>query len=442
MSKITIDFSKSAGRVKPMHAVNNGPIAPNVRGTSNFEIYKAAGIPYARNHDASFYPDFGGEHTVDVHRIFKNFNADENDPDSYVFGPTDKYIKDIVNAGTKVFYRLGASIEHGHKYGTYPPADFAKWARICEHIIAHYNEGWADGFRYNIEYWEIWNEPECRNADGSNPCWQGTEEQFIEFYSVAAKYLKNRFPDIKIGGPAFTSSWRTDFKRSFLSAVKQNGIPLDFYSFHCYADSPDVIYESVLEGEAALKEAGLENTEMILDEWNYVKGWNGDGWKKSIDVWKGLKGASFIAGTMCKCQYSPLEMLMFYDARPCVMCSLFETDRPWVALKGYYPFRMFSELYELGEAVEVVSDDKNIYALAAKKGNTARIMLTFFEDEPEKNSKEVTVSVENLGFPKKMQCFLLDGKNDFVPVKQEVFNCGKEIKLDVSLYSCYLLSFE
>ena len=96
--------------------------------------------------------------------------------------------------------------------------------------------------------------------------------------------------------------------------------------------------------------------------------------------------------------------------------------------------------FELYKAAEVVSDDKNIYALAAKKGNTARIMLTFFEDEPEKNSKEVTVSVENLGFPKKIQCFLLDGKNDFVPVKQ--FNCSKEKKLNVSLYSCYLLSFE
>lgn len=44
MSKITVDFSKSAGRVKPMHAVNNGPIAPDVRGTSNFELYKAAEV--------------------------------------------------------------------------------------------------------------------------------------------------------------------------------------------------------------------------------------------------------------------------------------------------------------------------------------------------------------------------------------------------------------
>lgn len=67
-------------------------------------------IPYARNHDASFYSAYGGEHTVDVHRIFKNFDADENDPASYIFEPTDVYTKNTFAAGTKVFYRLGADI--------------------------------------------------------------------------------------------------------------------------------------------------------------------------------------------------------------------------------------------------------------------------------------------------------------------------------------------
>ena len=39
-----------------------------------------------------------------------------------------------------------------------PPKDFRKWAQICEHIIRHYNEGWADGHKWDIRYWEIWNE--------------------------------------------------------------------------------------------------------------------------------------------------------------------------------------------------------------------------------------------------------------------------------------------
>lgn len=31
MTRITVDFGKISGKVKPMHALNNGPIAPNVR---------------------------------------------------------------------------------------------------------------------------------------------------------------------------------------------------------------------------------------------------------------------------------------------------------------------------------------------------------------------------------------------------------------------------
>ena len=239
MKEIIVDLGRSDGPIKPMNAVNNGPAGSKVRGTGNADAYAALEIPYARNHDASFYSPYGGEHIVDVHRIFKNFDADESDPASYVFGPTDNYVSETFAVGTKVFYRLGASIEHGYKQGTYPPADFHKWARICEHIIRHYTEGWADGFSYDIEYWEIWNEPECRNYDGSNPCWQGTDEQFIDFYEIAAKYLKSKFPHLKIGGPAFCSSQMDNpTRRMFFEAVKERGIPLDFYSFHGYLKEP------------------------------------------------------------------------------------------------------------------------------------------------------------------------------------------------------------
>ena len=69
---------------------------------------------------------------------------------------------------------LGNRIEHESKrYGSIPPKDPAKWARICEHIIRHMNEGWAGGHHYGIEYWEIWNEPDV------NPqCWDGPVEEF------------------------------------------------------------------------------------------------------------------------------------------------------------------------------------------------------------------------------------------------------------------------
>ncbi|MBQ8342159.1 MAG: hypothetical protein IJY22_07300 [Clostridia bacterium] len=56
MDQIIVDFSRSCGPVKPMHATNNGPVykfAADQRIT-NVHHFKAAGIPYDRNHDASF----------------------------------------------------------------------------------------------------------------------------------------------------------------------------------------------------------------------------------------------------------------------------------------------------------------------------------------------------------------------------------------------------
>ena len=439
MIKLHADFETVLGPVKPMNAVNNGPMARSVRGISNFDAYRELEIPYARNHDASFFTGYGGEHTVDVHRIFKNFDADENDPASYVFEPTDHYTKTILEAGTKVFYRLGASIEHGYKYGTYPPRDFAKWARICEHIIRHYNEGWANGFRYGIEYWEIWNEPDCCNADGSNPCWQGTEEQFIEFYAVVAKHLKACFPNLKIGGPAFTSPKHKPFQLAFLKAVKEQRLPLDFYSFHRYFKMPEEVANATALAAESLRMNGL-CAELILNEWNYVRGWLDENWIYTLRTEQNLKGASFITGSMCMGQASELDMLMYYDARPCGMCGMF--DIIYVTpLKGYYPFLQFRDLRRLGTSVEVDAHVGDLYAAAATDGKNASLLLTRYDDLDE--APEETVEISLRGLPTKRtraEICLLDATYNNELIRTEQLH-GKTatLTLDVKLFDSILI---
>ena len=106
MSNINIDFNKKAGKIKVMHAVNNGPhVTRGDQMRGNQDYYRAARIPYARTHDAAFHAQYGGEHSVDIQAIFPNFDADVNDPNSYDFACTDKYISEIYEFGTKPFYR-------------------------------------------------------------------------------------------------------------------------------------------------------------------------------------------------------------------------------------------------------------------------------------------------------------------------------------------------
>ena len=206
MNTLRFNTEQKLGKFKILNAVNNGPVYKrysNDQKRSNFEDFKRARIPYARNHDAAFFAGYGGEHAVDITSIFSNFDADVNDPASYDFACTDEYILATLEAGTETFYRLGQKIEHYiKKYNNFPPKDYHKWAQICEHIIRHYNEGWANGYELNIQYWEIWNEPDLDPDDSDHKkTWGGTKLQFFDLFEVAAKHLKACFPNYKIGGP-------------------------------------------------------------------------------------------------------------------------------------------------------------------------------------------------------------------------------------------------
>ena len=415
--KVTVDFNSTKGKMKPMHAVNNGPVykfAVDQRIT-NIDHFKAAGIPYARTHDASFYSTYGGEHTVDVHAIFPNFDADPTDPASYDFPMTDEYMKVMEYAGVRPFYRLGSKIEHGvKKYGTLPPKDFHKWAVICEHIIRHYTEGWADGFRYeDMIYWEIWNEPDLDSDDSTHKrCWGGTKAQFFELYEIAAKHLKECFPHLKIGGPAICG--KLDWGEDFIRYMAERNVPLDFFSWHRYYYVPEKFADHTRRVRKMLDENGYTSTESILNEWNYVRGWEGETWIYSLKAEKSLKGAAFVAAVMETCQYEPLDMLMYYDARPCGMNGMFSTDMVCDKLKGYYPFYMFNQLYRLGEAVKTVSDDGAIYACAAANDNEAAVMVTHYSDDDTKESVEVAVDLSGFGGAEgsEIEYYLLDENRD------------------------------
>lgn len=398
MATVRVNFEKPIGVIKPMHAVNNGPVRQLTVDTGrrdNFESYKALHIPYARNHDASFAAIYGGEHCVDVQAVFPDFNANPYDPQSYDFDLTDDYLQNIKDAGTEVFYRLGHKIEHWRKkYGTVVPADAEKWAVICEHIIRHYNEGWANGFHLGIEYWEIWNEPDGVKSNGDQPNWSGTPAQFYNLYVKAATHLKACFPHLKIGGPAVSSVDNRQWINGLLDAMTKDGrhVPMDFFSWHIYTTDPNAIAADAKVVRDLLDSYGYHNAESILNEWNYVAGWS-DRWTESILAMIGMRGAAYYAATMLKCQNEPVDMLMYYDARMCTMNGLFDIYT-YAPLKGYFTFLMFSKLYLAKTACFCETDDKNVYAVAAKNDKEQYLMLAHYSVAQGVAPKEVAVQAD------------------------------------------------
>lgn len=441
MNTISVDFSDTCGRIKPMNAVNNGPRKNNAsQQASNFSLYAAARFPYARTHDAAFCENYGGPHTVDIQGIFPDFAADPADPASYDFVLTDEYLKNIMAAGTKVFYRLGHRIEHNiKKYGTLPPPDFKKWAVICEHVIRHMNEGWADGHHMGIEYWEIWNEPDLEKE---KCCWGGTRAQFFDLYEIASKHLKGCFPHLKIGGPALAG--HMDWAEDFLVEMKKRGAPLDFFSWHRYKADPHLFADRVRETRALLDRCGFEKSESIFNEWNYVRSFQNEEWQYSIRAMKGQKGAAFAAATMALCQYEPVDMLMYYDARPCGMNGLFDTDLPTKTLPTYAPYCAFADLVDLGTAVTVAGNGEGeIYAVAAKNETAAGVLLTYFTDDDAAGEQVVEIRFRNSPFAGKLcvSCRDLAAGAQSAPFRREWFT-AKEFALTLTLQPQTVLQIE
>ena len=442
MNNVVFDFSKELGKIKPMHSVNNGPVykfAVDQRIT-NIEPYKAAGIPFARNHDASFCSTYGGEHIVDVNFIFTNPDADPYDPASYDFDLTDEYCRMIEAGGAKIFYRLGSKIEHwSKKYNTLAPKDFKKWAIVCEHIIKHYCYGWANGFNMDIQYWEIWNEPDLDPDDSTHKrCWGGTAKEFYELFNITLTHLKKCFPELKIGGPAIANTNQIEWINGLLDSLGE--VKPDFFSWHVYADTVENIQEKIRRVRKMLDDHGLTECESILNEWNYVKGWIGDEWTYSLKQEKSLKGASFTMSTMLMSQNEQLDNLMYYDARPCGMNGLFSTDMICEVLKGYYPFYMFNQLYTLGTQVEGTSDDA-VWCCGAKGKGMQNAIVSYYDDNDGAQNKDVKITFKNVENPNgvRLEYYLLDQDHDCTIVREEIFTANEfSVYLNMSNFSSYM----
>lgn len=433
MDTLKFDLTKQTKKFKIMNATNGGPLHKryaNDQPLSNFESYKSARIPYSRNHDSCLLYQYGGPHSHDITAIFPDFNADANDPSSYDFACTDEDIMTTLEAGTKVFFRLGQSIEHHiKKHGTIPPKDFNKWAVICEHIIRHYNEGWADGFYLDMQYWEIWNEPDLNSDDSENKLtWGGTKAQFFDFYEIAAKHLIKCFPALKIGGPAL--AYNTEWAEEFLKEMRKRDVRIDFFSWHIYCTEPQNLVEKAEYVRTLLTRYGYDNAESILNEWNYILDF-GEQYVNSIRAIHGIKGAAFIMACMTAAQHASVDMLMYYDTRQSQLNGVFDfyTREP---LKGYFAFKWYGMFYDAKG--EIICEDKveNIYSLCGKFDDGKVLsVITYYTSEDDQPEKKIKLDMGHLG---RYEIYLLDGEHD-----GELIGTTSDLTFSMTPNSCIMI---
>jgi len=133
------------------------------------------------------------------------------------------------------------------------PNDMETWGKVNYEYARHWKEkGWK------VKYYEIWNEPDLQPV-----FFTGTKEDYFEIYKYGALGVKRADPDALVGGPAI--SFDTTWIEPFLDYVKENGLPLDFFSYHTYGDPEKKVTEI---REILSRRPELENIEILLTEFN------------------------------------------------------------------------------------------------------------------------------------------------------------------------------
>ncbi|MDB4554897.1 hypothetical protein N9Z90_00100 [Synechococcus sp. AH-707-D15] len=323
-----LGFSDSTGdAIRPLLGVNSGP-TPFGLGEPEFanvsDQYFELGIESVRTEDLS-------NGSFDVMFFFPDRFADPNNPDSYFWKESDRNFQDIIDLDINPFVRLGQSWRNMTSWGAYDlnePTGYPgygpfwtgdqalsstmldKGVDIFVNLIDRYTNEELWGFNpLNDGYVEIWNEPQIIGINTemqgintgplnpSNPSqyqyspdfpsysWDGTPEEFFQFFADTAIRLKELFPEIKIGGPGLmnvglglpiveapASNYKNilglQWTEDFLAYLSERDVDLDFFSWHFYGKDPEDFIAMHDKTQELLTNYGYDDTEQILSEWN------------------------------------------------------------------------------------------------------------------------------------------------------------------------------
>ena len=435
---LTANFAAETGPVRPeIHSSGFGPTICSQTAQDLADV-KAMGYKYARTHDwALINPN---QRVCDYFHIFPLMHLDATDPKNYVFGPTDYLLKRTrEEAGLDVFFRLGTSIEHsGLKvhFNSTIPDDFDKVAEIFAATVRHYNRGWANGFSWNIKYWEIWNEPEgiqsmwtppggITDEDYRSPSPRRDEcrAKFVKFYVAVLKRLKSEFGDtIKVGGPALCS-YNTVWLNDILAACRDAGVAPDFISWHGYARDPMQYANEADEGRKLCDSYGFPRCELILNEWHYFgENYSWGDMQRCSDpavkarIWEGpdshngIRSACFTLAALANLERSKMTQAYYYGCRHTGSWGF--KDELQRKYKVFYALKLFGDIVK-GYSTICGSESAGAVTLFPVKDAAGRKALLVVDYGGA--TRQISVDVKGVASGAKARCTLLDNAHDLVP---------------------------
>jgi len=474
LAALTANFNEEIAPVRrELHSSGFGPQICSCP-QQNIDDIKSMGFAASRTHDwALINPN---QRVCDYFHIFPLMHLDATDPKNYVFGPTDYLLKRTrEEVGHEIFYRLGTSIEHsGDKvhFNSLIPEDFDKVAEIFAGTVRHYNRGWANGYNWDIKYWEIWNEPDGHNnmwclPDGDGPADPNDKadaerrrllrrDRFAKFFVTCLKRLKDEFGDsIKVGGPAFCD-YKEDYFRPLLEACKAAGVAPDFISWHHYVENPQGMLDAISKGRALCDEYGFTKCELIINEWHYFS-YSDYNWYKlrSPDpaiirkVWSGprshngIDSSCFNLAVLSQFQMSKLDQGYYYGCRN--MGSWGYMDEHKQKYKVFYGLQLFGNFVRnytrLCAATGEDPEKEPVVTVLAGKSADGKRQAVLVSDYRVRTN-ELVVAVQGVSTGAKVTARVHDYTHDLAPA-DFTFKDGKlTLKKSDDESAAFLVEFE
>ncbi len=356
---VTVTIGERVGTIHRLLGVNIGPLPAGEPGNADLTAaYQRTGITQVRTHD--FYGP------LDMATLYPDQSADPRRPESYHFRESDRVWQAILNGGFEPYLRLGDSY---HNSPGYPKADPRhprnedNFVQATVEVVRHYTDERRWG-PTKVRYVEFWNEP-----DGM--FWDGTPASFHRLYVKAAKALKAAFPTLQIGGPGLTPAGALaprgqQFTSGLLRAVRQAGAPLDFLSWHMYANDVANYEKACRFYRDALDQAGLRATVMHVTE--YHTSHRNQSRDDQLALRAGARGAALLtAGWMVLQRHDVREAMVYRGPDPALNApqfyGLFYADgRP---KRTALAFSLWAEFCRASQRLQATSSAE-LPALAAR----------------------------------------------------------------------------
>ncbi len=282
-----------------------------------------------------------------------------------------------------------------------PPNDLDAWAAVARAGVERAATVWG------VTHFEVWNEPDHPGF------WRGTLADYVDLYQVTARVVQavaaDLALDLRVGGPG-TVTANPAFIPPFLAAAAERHLPVDFVSFHHYADYPFFGEVGPLPG-TGLAENPTHRTETFGTGAALVRAWADAAGYRDAEVWltewnanagdsermKGDFGAAFVISAVADFLDAPLDRAHHFSTErdPWGLFSEAGAARPaWYAMRG---------LLGLGDQLlPVEMDDTRVAAVAARQpGGAIQIIIAHFDAQADWAGvpAQVAVTLDIAGHP-------------------------------------------